>query len=271
MPKKTYEQLVLENKKIKELMTHTSETMRKACDDRYDLQKENEMLRDLLQNRIPVGCIAETTYQPVLAENESLKEKIDELKAELQLKIDCYSKLYHEFDAEHNRLLDERVKFSEYLSKVSKALGIEWHGEYQDIINKAHSLRQEKKSAKLSNAQKTKVIHKLRKELKETYNELKVENNDIQEEFDRYRFDYFFAEKCCFCNIDLTWDDYQLSLDAGKWCCEEHYEEALEERSTDADKLREKFGKELDEKNEKIAELCKKLAKQREEKTPLIK
>lgn len=46
------------------------------------LKQENSMLRDLLQNRMPVGCIAETTYQPVLEENEKLKEKIDDIKEE---------------------------------------------------------------------------------------------------------------------------------------------------------------------------------------------
>ena len=40
-------------------------------------QKENSILRDLLQNRMPMGCIAETTYQPILDENENLKHERD--------------------------------------------------------------------------------------------------------------------------------------------------------------------------------------------------
>ena len=162
MPKKTYEQLVLENKKIKELMTHTSETMRKACDDRYELQKENE----------------------------ELKEEI--------------------------------------------------------------------KSLKKSNAQKTKLIHKARKQLKETYDELKVENNDIQEEFDRYKFNYFFAEECEFCEIDLTYDDYQLSLDAGSWCCERCYDEHKEELENDRNAIQ----KENSDLHTEVRHLKKKLKDQ---------
>ena len=50
-----------------------------------DLQQENSILRDLLQKRMPVGCIAETTYQPTLDENEKLKEKIEELEKEVSL------------------------------------------------------------------------------------------------------------------------------------------------------------------------------------------
>lgn len=45
MPKKTYEQLVEENKWIKDLMTHASENMKKACQDRYELEQENEKLK----------------------------------------------------------------------------------------------------------------------------------------------------------------------------------------------------------------------------------
>lgn len=47
-------------------------------------QEENSMLRDLLQNRMPTGCIAETTYQPVLEENEKLKERVFELEKEFE-------------------------------------------------------------------------------------------------------------------------------------------------------------------------------------------
>ena len=48
-----------------------------------DAQQEVEILKDLLQNRMPVGCIAETTYQPVLDENETLKEEVEELREEI--------------------------------------------------------------------------------------------------------------------------------------------------------------------------------------------
>ena len=50
----------------------------------YEAQvQENEMLRDLIQNKMPVGCIAETTYQPILDQNEKLKEERDKLKEDI--------------------------------------------------------------------------------------------------------------------------------------------------------------------------------------------
>ena len=45
-------------------------------------QQENSILRDLLQDRMPMGCIAETTYQPILDENEKLEEELEELKGD---------------------------------------------------------------------------------------------------------------------------------------------------------------------------------------------
>tara|TARA_R110001583_G_scaffold19678_1_gene76769 strand:- start:44 stop:436 length:393 start_codon:yes stop_codon:yes gene_type:complete len=48
------------------------------------LRQENSMLRDLIQNKLPVGCIAETTYQPILDENEKLKNDIDGLLEEIK-------------------------------------------------------------------------------------------------------------------------------------------------------------------------------------------
>ncbi len=58
-----------ENKKLKENVK--------------ELKQENSMVRDLLQNRVPVGCIAETTYQPILEKNEGLREQVAELKHQL--------------------------------------------------------------------------------------------------------------------------------------------------------------------------------------------
>jgi hypothetical protein len=57
-----------------------------------ELKQENEILRDLLQQGLPQGCIAETTYQPILDENEKLKEKNDELKLEIEAtkKVNCF-------------------------------------------------------------------------------------------------------------------------------------------------------------------------------------
>lgn len=215
--------------------------------------------------------------EQLIKENESLKAELSELRT----------------------LRTEIIEGCQYDDDVSNNDLISWISQMADEYdpNKIDELTAEIESLKKSNAQKTKVIHRLRKEVKETHDELKVENNDLQEEFDRYKFDYFFAEDCSFCKIDLTYDDYQLSLglgkwccercyeekelektnpfsencglckkvlayddyelslDAGSWCCEECYEEALEERNTDADKLRESFSKDLDEKNEYIRKI----------------
>ena len=53
-----------------------------------ELENETEILKDLLQNRMPVGCIAETTYQPILDENETLKEE--------NVKLTCWLATAHE-------------------------------------------------------------------------------------------------------------------------------------------------------------------------------
>ena len=48
------------------------------------LKYENEILRDLLQNRNHVLGVEEPTYQPILDENEKLKEEIKKLKEEIK-------------------------------------------------------------------------------------------------------------------------------------------------------------------------------------------
>ncbi len=88
--KKLQAEIEAKEKKIKKLVEYTNSLTVQANADNESLQEknkkleqENSMLRDLLQDRMPVGCIAETTYQPVLAENEKLKEQIEELREEL--------------------------------------------------------------------------------------------------------------------------------------------------------------------------------------------
>jgi hypothetical protein len=85
--KKLQAEIEAKEKKIKKLVEYTNSLTVQANADNESLQEknkkleqENSMLRDLLQDRMPVGCIAETTYQPVLAENEKLKEENDKLK-----------------------------------------------------------------------------------------------------------------------------------------------------------------------------------------------
>jgi cell division septum initiation protein DivIVA len=77
-----------------------------------ELKNENLMLRDLLQNRVPVGCVAETTYQPILDENEKLKEENEKLKDKLwdveeTIRVAIASRLAHWFP-------DEKMGDNEY-------------------------------------------------------------------------------------------------------------------------------------------------------------
>jgi len=81
-------------------------------------QEENSMLRDLLQNRMPTGCIAETTYQPILKENEKLKEKLDSICIELYACWNCSCDLLTEdigdicgYDEDkHKKLYEKKYK-----------------------------------------------------------------------------------------------------------------------------------------------------------------
>ena len=54
------------------------ETYNKLEEENKDLKQENSLLRDLIQDKMPVGCIAETTYQPIIADNENLVNCIQE-------------------------------------------------------------------------------------------------------------------------------------------------------------------------------------------------
>jgi hypothetical protein len=64
-------------------MQHKNKLFEEWGAENKELKEENDMLRDLLQSRVPVGCICETTYQPILDENEKLKEEVDNLKDEM--------------------------------------------------------------------------------------------------------------------------------------------------------------------------------------------
>lgn len=187
MPKKTYDQLVTENKKIKDLMTHTAEEYNKGCDDRYKLQQENDKLKakiDDLEGRLEdVDHIAGEWEDQV----EELKEEIEKLKERKVRKLDSESHqkkgdyimkfeeeirklknkleelgkrnciLQEQMDKEHVRYMDEVSNRSDDLCEIAKALGIEWHGEIKDIMTTITSLKK-------SNEQKTKIIRKARKQ-----------------------------------------------------------------------------------------------------------
>ncbi len=80
--------LEAENKKLKEALElanqrkmpygWTTESCKNWMEENEELKKVNSMLSDLLQDRMLVGCIPQTTYQQVLAENEELKKKLEE-------------------------------------------------------------------------------------------------------------------------------------------------------------------------------------------------
>jgi len=209
MPKKTYDQLVTENKKIKELMTHTAEEYNKGCTDRYKLKQENSMLRDLLQDRMPVGCIAETTYQPTLDENEKLKEEIEKLKKQKRNLVEGSRKVRKlESESHQNQKKGDYIMKLEEENKELKAkiddlegrledvdhIAGEWEDQVEELkedyksmtkhrdtlleeseesFMKIHNLEEEMKSLKKSNEQKTKIIRKTRKQAQDL---LKGEN-----------------------------------------------------------------------------------------------
>jgi len=72
-----------QNKLLKEIedlklkLKRAEDALDEQMEKNEDLGQDNSILRDLLQKRMPVGCIAETTYQVILDENEKLKEEID--------------------------------------------------------------------------------------------------------------------------------------------------------------------------------------------------
>ena len=78
--KALYEAQVEENEDTLASLNFYQEANKELKEERKTLKQENSILRDLIQNKLPVGCIAETTYQPILDENEKLKNEIDELQ-----------------------------------------------------------------------------------------------------------------------------------------------------------------------------------------------
>jgi len=72
-----------QNKLLKEIedlklkLKRAEDALDEQMEKNEDLGQDNSILCDLLQERMPVGCIAETTYQVILDENEKLKEEID--------------------------------------------------------------------------------------------------------------------------------------------------------------------------------------------------
>jgi FtsZ-binding cell division protein ZapB len=124
-----------------------------------ETENENSMLRDLLQNRMPAGAIAETTYQPILDENEELKEtneKITEENSE-------YIAANHELEKEIKQL-KEQIEFLknekglEEWEKLNQFFGgcedfkaqpiIDYVGGLYKIEDKSHKLEEENKFLK---------------------------------------------------------------------------------------------------------------------------
>jgi predicted nucleic acid-binding Zn-ribbon protein len=166
MPKKTYDQLVTENKKIKDLMTHTAEEYNKGCDDRYKLQQENEKLKEQKRNLVEasrkVRKRESESHQnqkkgdyimKLEEENKELKAKIDDLEGRLE----DVDHIAGEWEDQVDELKEEMSNRSDDLCEIAKALGIEWHGEIKDIMTTITSLKK-------SNEYKTKIIRKARKQ-----------------------------------------------------------------------------------------------------------
>jgi len=118
-----------------------------------ETENENSMLRDLLQNRMPAGAIAETTYQPILDKNEELIEANEEYIAanhELEKEIKQLKEQIEflknekglEEDAEHLRKEREQLRdWKNTLEKENKKLKEE-HKTYKRIAEKFEKKRQ---------------------------------------------------------------------------------------------------------------------------------
>tara|TARA_R110000803_G_scaffold200752_1_gene265296 strand:+ start:72 stop:1001 length:930 start_codon:yes stop_codon:yes gene_type:complete len=117
MPKKTYDQLVTENKKIKELMTYTSETMRKACDDRYKLQQENEKLKE---------------------EVEILKEEVEILKKQKRNLVEGSRKVRKLHSESHHEKGHYIMKLEEENKELKEEMAM-WKASYDDDIREARA------------------------------------------------------------------------------------------------------------------------------------
>ena len=92
-----------------------------------ELKNENLMLRDLLQNRVPVGCVAETTYQPILDENEKLKEENNGLKEDIKLLTEAgekTSELLWSSTEKQKELKEENEKLKDKLWDVEETIRV---------------------------------------------------------------------------------------------------------------------------------------------------
>lgn len=115
----------------------------------YEAQvQENEMLRDLIQNKMPVGCIAETTYQPILDENEKLKEKIICLESDSMNEVSQaeFDDMVQEKDAEIKEIKKKCMKSVGKLAREKKDLKKELadlrHEEEVDTCAKCNKKRE---------------------------------------------------------------------------------------------------------------------------------
>ena len=184
-----------ENKELKEEINHKNEKFGEWCEENKELKEENSILRDLIQNKLPVGCIAETTYQPILDENEKLKEEINgdgllkqgyktdlsnshkqqnsmikqimELKEELEDLRDYKSRYEAQvqeneetlaslnFYQEANKELKEEIK---KLNEEIKELRVTWREESTERI----ATSRENRELKEKNVEYTEMFHEIR-------------------------------------------------------------------------------------------------------------
>lgn len=172
--------------------------------------------RTLTKSTMPKkGSVCKSLYDEVVAENKRLKDALNGSAVEEDENGFAVSDWFHEHMGKH-------IKF--HLTEIG--------GEYNYIHTETGEHVFEFGSGGTLD------------EAREYVGELKGEIESLKKEYERYRFDYFFSENCCFCKIDLTWDDYQQSLDVGKWCCEACCEE--KELETQPDPHMEIVSKEID-------------------------
>ena len=166
------------------------------------LRQENSMLRDLIQNKLPVGCIAETTYQPTLDENEKLKNEIDQLQiAHIDMKCEITGLSLTEDDLqmslEIGRLICESA--------------------YDDLPAEDKKTREELK----------KEVKEIKKKSMKSISKLGREKKDLKKEHDRMSA-YMYSREIKYCEKCRKYGDTGLDIcqdDDGEYICDECNEE----------------------------------------------
>ena len=167
-----------------------------VVDGVIELKQENSMLRDLLQDRMPVGCIAETTYQPILEENENLKEEVEKLKEENKKLQELTDGIMNESNTGHIQGTNAYEKFCQAMCELN--YDEKWITEHKEENKKLKwDCEQMGKSPWVGTPACDKMLKLIgeNKELKEENKKLKEEGGTNQRRATIYEYMSEFMEK----------------------------------------------------------------------------